>query len=69
MLLLNGMAAPLRREGVIRLYELCREEETQMDRNQQIAIRNLKAAAFPASYCAACFNRWISPIKCAFNII
>ena len=27
MLLLNGMAFPLRREGVMNLHELCREEE------------------------------------------
>ena len=47
MLLLNSIAFPLRREGVMSLHELCREEETQMDRNQQITIRNIKAA-FPA---------------------
>ena len=46
MLLQNGMAAPVRREGVINLYELCGEYETQMNRNQQIRISNVKAA-FP----------------------
>ena len=32
LLLLNGMAAPLRGEGVMKLHELCREVETQICR-------------------------------------
>ena len=33
MLLQNAMAAPLRRDGIIDLHELCAEHETQMNRN------------------------------------
>ena len=38
MLLENGVAAPLRRDGIIQLYELCAEDETQMNRNERISI-------------------------------
>ena len=33
MLLQNALAAPLRRDGIIDLYELCGEDETQMNRD------------------------------------
>ena len=42
MLLQNGVAAPLRKDGIINLYELCAEDETQMNRNEQIRIANVK---------------------------
>ena len=46
MLLQNALAAPMRREGIIDLYELCAEHETQMNRNDRIRIDNLKTC-FP----------------------
>ena len=45
-LLLNGMAAELRRDEIISLHDLCIEGEVQMDRNKQITLRNVKSA-FP----------------------
>ena len=36
MLLQNGLAAPLRRDGIVNLYELCAEGETQMNRRIRI---------------------------------
>ena len=42
MLLLTAIAAPLIADGVNRLYELCREEEVEMDRNHQLIIEILR---------------------------
>ena len=39
MLLLTAIAAPLIADGVNRLYELCREEEVEMDRNHQLMLK------------------------------
>ena len=36
MLIQNELAAPLRRNGIIKLYELYAEDETQMNRNERI---------------------------------
>ena len=57
MLLQNALAAPLRRDGIIDLYELCGEDETQMNRNYIIRIDNLKA----------CFPRNMIELASAFD--
>ena len=57
MLLQNALAAPLRRDGIIDLYELCGEDETQMNRNERIRIDNLKA----------CFPRHMMELAGAFD--
>jgi hypothetical protein len=57
MLLQNALAAPLRREGIIDLYELCGEDETQMNRNVRIRIDNLKD----------CFSRNMVELAGAFD--
>ena len=38
------MMAPLRGEGVVKLYELCRDSETERERNKLIIMRNVLAA-------------------------
>ena len=43
MLLQNGLAAPLRRDGIVNFYELCAKDETQMNRNEQIRITSVKS--------------------------
>ena len=57
MLLQNALAAPIRREGIIDLYELCAEHETQMNRNDRVRIDNLKA----------CFPRNMVELASAFD--
>ena len=57
MLLQNGLAAPLRRDGIIKLYELCAEDETQMNRNEQIRIDNVKS----------CFSRAMIEMAGAYD--
>ena len=42
--MINSMFAPLRRDGIVKLYELCMEAEIAQDENRIIRIGNVISA-------------------------